>query len=86
VALNGQAIPDPDEHGERVVDDTFHILFNAHWEPIPFVGLGGLWGQAWAKIIDTTDPIPDLRESAEILAGQTLLVQAYSLAVLRKVR
>ena len=34
VFLNGETIPSPDERGERVVDDTFLVLFNAHYEPL----------------------------------------------------
>jgi len=30
VLLNGRSIPDPGPHGERLVDDTFLLLFNAH--------------------------------------------------------
>ncbi len=30
VLLNGAAVPDPDQFGERVIDDTFLVLFNAH--------------------------------------------------------
>ena len=30
VFLNGDAIPTRDERGERVVDDSFYVMFNAH--------------------------------------------------------
>ena len=30
VFLNGDAIPDPGPRGERIVDDSFYVLFNAH--------------------------------------------------------
>ena len=32
VFLNGDAIPEPDRRGERVVDDSFLVAFNAHHE------------------------------------------------------
>ncbi len=32
--LNGEAIHTSDDHGQRVVDDSFLLLFNAHHEPI----------------------------------------------------
>ena len=37
VYLNGQGIPDLDERGQRVTDDSFVLCFNAHYEPIEFV-------------------------------------------------
>ena len=30
VFLNGEAIPEPNARGERVVDDSFLLCFNAH--------------------------------------------------------
>jgi glycogen operon protein len=34
VYLNGAAIPSPDPRGQRIVDDSFLLLFNAHHEAI----------------------------------------------------
>ena len=36
VFLNGEGIPDLDLRGERVIDDSFLLCFNAHHEPIEF--------------------------------------------------
>ena len=36
VFLNGDAIPEPDPFGQKVVDDSFLILLNAHYEPLEF--------------------------------------------------
>ena len=36
VFLNGEGIPDRDARGERVVDDSFIMIFNAHDGPIDF--------------------------------------------------
>ena len=36
VFLNGDAIPDPDSRVIRVTDDSFLLLFNAHFEPVEF--------------------------------------------------
>ena len=37
VYLNGEAISSPDARGERIVDQSFYIFFNAHYEDLPFV-------------------------------------------------
>ena len=47
VFLNGDAIPTPDEHGRRVVDDSFYVMFNAHSEPVEFVLPESKWGEQW---------------------------------------
>ena len=37
IFLNGEAIASLDARGERVVDDNFYVLYNAHYEPLTFV-------------------------------------------------
>ena len=49
VFLNGDAISEPDPRGEKIIDDWFLLLFNAHSKPLTFTlpkagvrgGLGG---------------------------------------------
>jgi glycogen operon protein len=84
VFLNGKAIPTPDQRGEPIVDDSFYVLFNAHYEALPF-RLPIAWGDHWVKVIDTKTSIPDLREHHQILAGEETHLEAYSMVVLRRV-
>ncbi|HVL03872.1 MAG TPA: glycogen debranching protein GlgX, partial [Acidimicrobiales bacterium] len=49
--LNGQALASPDARGEHVVDDSFIVLFNAHYEPVSFV-LPSTWGEHWEMVLD----------------------------------
>src|SRR5487761_1097913 len=44
VFLNGLALPDPDQRGHRLTDDSFLLLFNGHHEDVTFVLPGGDWG------------------------------------------
>ena len=53
VYLNGQGIPDLDDRGQRVTDDSFVLCFNAHHEPIEFVLPADQFGTAWVTVIDT---------------------------------
>ena len=84
VFLNGKAIPTPDARGEPIIDDSFYLLFNAHQEQMEFTLPTCPWGDRWQKVIDTDDPVPDLREHHEWKAGDKVRVQAYSLMVLRR--
>ncbi|MFZ2490796.1 MAG: glycogen debranching protein GlgX [Thermoanaerobaculia bacterium] len=84
VFLNGKAIPTPDHRGESLVDDSFYLLFNANYEAVTFRLPTGEWGNRWEKVIDTNDPVPDLRSHREWEAGQEIAVQSYSLIVLRR--
>jgi isoamylase len=83
--LNGKAITTPDDRGEPVIDDSFYLLFNAHSAPIDFTLPTEPWGDRWAKVIDTNDPIPDLRNHAEFHAGEHVTVESHAVVVLKRV-
>ena len=80
VYLNGAAITEPDGNGHRVTDDSFLMLFNAHWEPLRFAVPDARYGELWSVALDTAEPRTAGR--AEIKAGSTVSVEARSLLVL----
>jgi isoamylase len=82
VFLNGEAIRTPDAHGERVIDDRFYLLFNAHGEPVRFrLPARPEWGEAWTKVLDTREPLP--QEGDELYhAGEEVALEGRSLMVL----
>ena len=84
VFLNGKAIPTPDYRGEPIVDDSFYLLFSAHHEPMRFKLPTCPWGDRWEKVLDTNEPIPNLRDPHEFKAGEDVWVQAHSVMVLRR--
>ncbi|MGH9178791.1 MAG: glycogen debranching protein GlgX [Acidimicrobiales bacterium] len=81
VFLNGAAIPDLDQRGQRIVDDSFLVLFNADDEPAGFVLPEERFGERWVKVIDTADAFD---EGAQVKAGDTLAVEGRSLVLLRR--
>ncbi len=83
VFLNGDAIPSPDAHGRRVVDDDFLVLFNADGKDHDFVLPGPEYGEEWCVEIDTAVDAVDTHYHE---AGATLPVQARSVVVLRNPR
>ena len=56
VFLNGEAIPAPNERGERVVDDSFLLCFNAHDRAQDFVTPDGNYASQWSAVLDTAVP------------------------------
>jgi isoamylase len=87
VFLNGAGIPTADERGERVLDDSFYVMFNAHQEPLEFVLPEAKWGERWTVILDTNEPTDHLDEEEtgiELRAGEGIKVQAWSLVLLRR--
>ena len=55
VYLNGTGIAERDEYGEPVVDDSFLLCFNAHYEDIEFTVPADEYAREWAVVVDTTD-------------------------------
>jgi len=83
VFLNGEAIPEPDQRGAPVVDDSFVLLFNAHHEEVDFTLPGPEYGERWEICLDTAAPLHLERPSVK--AGEVLHVEARSMLVLRRV-
>ncbi|RPJ62006.1 MAG: glycogen debranching enzyme GlgX [Acidobacteria bacterium] len=54
VYLNGQALNYTDERGELIVDDTFLVFYNAHYEPLNFTFPPESWAKRWERVLDTT--------------------------------
>ncbi|HVJ28518.1 MAG TPA: glycogen debranching protein GlgX [Vicinamibacterales bacterium] len=78
--LNGEAIDEVNERGERVVGDTLLVIFNAGDAAEPFVLPEAGPSQWWETLIDTADawiPARRLRE------GDRYELQSRSMAVLR---
>jgi isoamylase len=89
--LNGEAIPEPDRRGERVVDDSFLIAFNADPEPLTFTIPDAIYGDGWHMLLDTGDDevgsAPSVFDVEPfLLAGVEFTVTARSIGVLRRPR
>ena len=53
VFLNGRGIDEADTRGERVIDDSFLICLNAHYEDIDVTLPAAEYGAQWAVVVDT---------------------------------
>jgi len=88
VFLNGEGIPDLDPRGMPVIDDSFLMAFNAHYEDIEMTLPAEGYGNEWMVVVDTatgevtTDPQPGEKT---INAEGKLNVVARSLVVLQRV-
>ncbi len=81
VILSGEALDEVDERGERLRDDNFLLLMNAHHEEIPFV-LSSLPSEAgWLVMLDTS--CQTSRDASTFYrGGDSYPLQARSLALL----
>ena len=81
VFLNGDAIASPDARGERIVDDSFLLLFHAHHENLHFTMPPERFGVGWVTVIDTADA---WREGEQVKHGEQLALTGRSVVVLRR--
>jgi glycogen operon protein len=80
--LAGDAIEEPDEQGERIVDAAFLVLLNAHHETVPFVLPAHHRGVRWEFVLDTTTPSGRGRHRP-VKGGQIYKLEGRSLALFR---
>jgi isoamylase len=99
VFLNGDGILESDQRGQRVVDDSFLLILNAHYEDVAVTLPGAGLPDRWATVIDTVTgsvvvgtartsavtTVDELPESLESVGGgDTLTVTARSMLLLQR--
>jgi isoamylase len=85
VFLNGQAIPEPDSRGQRILDSDFLLLFNAHSDPVDFALPPPQYGTTWRTRLDTTVAEQVSADQPDWLAATTYAVAGRSVVVLESV-
>jgi len=80
--LSGDTIDVLSFEGEPIRDDTFLLLINAHYEPIPFV-LPGQEHIEWQLIIDTMHAEGFLTEGRKFASGDDLALGGRSACLLK---
>ena len=55
VFVNGSAIPDVDEHGRPIVDDSLFVVLNSWDQDIEFTLPGPRWAASWELELDTAE-------------------------------
>ena len=82
VFLNGEAITEPDVYGERIVDDSFLVLFNGHHEDVEFTVPARTYGDRWSMIACTDPEVPVDDADGVLTAGEKISATARSVLVL----
>ncbi|MEQ8757032.1 MAG: glycogen debranching protein GlgX [Coleofasciculus sp. G1-WW12-02] len=83
IFLNGEEIAARGDEGERVMDDSFFLCFNAHYEMIEFTLPPGLQDREWLVLIDTDKP-RFIEEEISYTEDKPIPVTARSVMVLRR--
>ncbi|MYR59046.1 glycogen debranching enzyme, partial [Streptomyces sp. SID625] len=84
VFLNGNAISEPGQRGERITDDSFLLMFNAAARPLDFV-VPVDHGRQWRVVVDTARSVPVPPGTGRgAQAGDRLTLTDRSLVVLQR--
>jgi isoamylase len=81
VFLNGEAIGEPGARGERIVDDSFLLLYNAHHDTLAFTMPTSNFGTAWTCVLDTDR---SLEPGQTVKSAETISVTGRSTVVLTR--
>jgi isoamylase len=81
VFLDGNQLPSVGLRGERISDDSFLLLFNAHYETIEFELPTVMKDKKWQVVIDTKEP-SFVKEERFFTSNQSVPVVARSLVLL----
>jgi glycogen operon protein len=83
IFLNGEGIVTPSPRGERIIDESFLLFFNAHYEMIEFALPNVFKDREWEIVIDTNES-RFLSPGKLVMGEQTVPVTDRSLIVLRR--
>ncbi|MCU7722615.1 glycogen debranching protein GlgX [Actinoplanes sp. KI2] len=82
VFLNGHGLPERDALGEKIIDDSFLLLFNPLGDQVAFTLPPKDFGRTWEVVVNTADPLLATRRRTA-RAGGTVDAPGHSLLVLR---
>ena len=85
IFLNGSLIPYLNERGERILDDSFLIIFNFHNEDVTFTFPDEKWGKKWKKIIDTTTANGFVEDDKIYMTKNEVIVSSYSIILFSRI-
>jgi glycogen operon protein len=81
LSLSGDAVDEVDSRGNKIIDDTFLILLNAHHEAVPFSLPGPRGRRQWQVILDTREGMARLPR--RVNKGAIYHLEGRSLALFR---
>jgi len=81
IFLYGKGLHSVGSKGEQITDDSFYIIFNAHYESLEFTLPSQKYGKRWTKVLDTATI--NIKESDVYKPGDVITVIGRSVILLR---
>ncbi len=86
VFLSGEGIISRDPRGNRIVDDSFYLMFNAHDDTVIFRLPPAEYGNSWQKVIDTHECFVSEEGGREYGPGDEIYLDGRSVVLLMSKR
>lgn len=84
VFLNGKELHAVDDEGNKIIDDSFYLVFNAFHEELEYILPPEKFGKNWLKILDTSEDC--VSEDGQIfLAEDKVKVAGRSIVILKNI-
>lgn len=85
VFLSGHGIHGVSDTGERILDDSFYIIFNAYHEPLEYQLPDKKYGQEWVRVLDTATGFLDNEGNENVRFSSPVAVPGRSVVVFRAI-
>lgn len=77
--LNGEAMDEYDERGQRIRDDIFLLIVNSYWDEVSFMLPGEVEATEWSLVVDTSSGTIEKgtlhpAQSSLVVEGRSLLM------------
>jgi glycogen operon protein len=82
--LNGEGVHTRGAMGERIVDESFLVLFHDDPASVSFVLPPEAWGKQWQRLLDTRNAAPDGDDGPVSAAGESVTVDGRAVVLLRR--
>lgn len=81
IFLYGKGLHAVGSKGEQITDDSFYIIFNAHFESLEFTLPSQKYGKQWKKVLDTANA--KIEETQVYKTGDVITAAGRSIILLR---
>jgi isoamylase len=82
VYLNGKGLHAVGTKGQPVIDDSFYVIFNAHYEPLKYKLPAAKYGKQWTVMLDTSQGMLRNGNRKTYNAEETIEVKGRSILLL----
>ena len=82
IFINGDTLANPNARGEPISDNSFYVIFNAHFEALTFTLPAQRWGAEWRMLLDTAQGW--IEDSPALSAGTQLNITPRSVVLLQR--